>query len=412
MVLELLVVAIAVVFSFDFFNGFHDAANAIATVVATKVLTPVKAVGLAAVGNFVGMVFITNAIAETIGKGIIDTRVLGVGSGTLTDPQILHSMAIIMGGVLGAIAWDILTWLWGLPVSSSHALIGGIVGSTSLAAGVGAVLLPTAENMILFLGLTGSVFGVGVAAFVAWSWRAKRPLTLGTTLLAGLIAGLLPSVFLGRILLRGLVQIVVYMVAAPLVGLIAAFGLALLLIRLFRKSTPSRVNHEFRRLQLVSSFFYSVTHGTNDAQKGMGIITLLLIVFAIGPPLGPPAGEFRVPFWVILGAHASISLGTFFGGWRIVRTMSQRVTALRPWQGFAAETGGGIALVGTAIAGIPVSTTHVIASAIMGVGATKRLSAVRWGVARRIFWAWIITIPASAAVGMAAYAAIRLALGL
>ncbi len=412
MVLELLAIAIAIVFSFDFFNGFHDAANAIATVVATKVLTPVKAVGLAAVGNFVGMVFITNAIAETIGKGIIDTRVLGVGSGTLTDPQILHSMAIIMGGVLGAIAWDILTWLWGLPVSSSHALIGGIVGSTSLAAGVGAVLLPSAENMILFLGLTGSVFGVGVAAFVAWSWRAKRPLTLGTTLLAGLIAGLLPSVFLGRILLRGLVQIVVYMVAAPLVGLIAAFGLALLLIRLFRKSTPSRVNHEFRRLQLVSSFFYSVTHGTNDAQKGMGIITLLLIVFAIGPPLGPPAGEFRVPFWVILGAHASISLGTFFGGWRIVRTMSQRVTALRPWQGFAAETGGGIALVGTAIAGIPVSTTHVIASAIMGVGATKRLSAVRWGVARRIFWAWIITIPASAAVGMAAYAAIRLALGL
>ena len=411
MVLELLVVAIAIVFSFDFFNGFHDAANAIATVVATKVLTPVKAVGLAAVGNFVGMVFITNAIAETIGKGIIDTRVLGVGSGTLTDPQILHSMAIIMGGVLGAIAWDILTWLWGLPVSSSHALIGGIVGSTSLAAGVGAVLLPSAENMILFLGLTGSVFGVGVAAFVAWSWRAKRPLTLGTTLLAGLIAGLLPSVFLGRILLRGLVQIVVYMVAAPLVGLIAAFGLALLLIRLFRKSTPSRVNHEFRRLQLVSSFFYSVTHGTNDAQKGMGIITLLLIVFAIGPPLGPPAGEFRVPFWVILGAHASISLGTFFGGWQIVRTMSQRVTALRPWQGFAAETGGGIALVGTAIAGIPVSTTHVIASAIMGVGATKRLSAVRWGVARRIFWAWIITIPASAAVGMAAYAAIRLILG-
>ncbi|HYU06484.1 MAG TPA: inorganic phosphate transporter, partial [Thermoplasmata archaeon] len=213
------------------------------------------------------------------------------------------------------------------------------------------------------------------------------------------------------ILLKGLVQIVVYMVAAPLVGLLFAFGLALLVIRAFRRSTPSRVNHEFKRLQLVSSFFYSVTHGTNDAQKGMGIITLILVVAAIGPPWGPPTGEFHVPFWVILGAHASISLGTFFGGWRIVRTMSQRVTALRPWQGFSAETGGGIALASTALAGIPVSTTHVIASAIMGVGATKRLSAVRWGVARRIVWAWIITIPASAGVGMAAYAVLRLAFG-
>ena len=201
------------------------------------------------------------------------------------------------------------------------------------------------------------------------------------------------------------------MVAAPLVGLLFAFGLALLVIRLFRRFTPTRVNHEFRRLQLVSSFFYSVTHGTNDAQKGMGIITLILVVAAINPPWGPPSGEFHVPFWVILGAHASISLGTLFGGWRIVRTMSQRVTALRPWQGFSAETAGGIALASTALAGIPVSTTHVIASAIMGVGATKRLSAVRWGVARRIVWAWIITIPVSAGIGMAAYAALRLAFG-
>ena len=407
----LLAVAVAVVFSFDFFNGFHDAANAIATVVATKVLTPTRAVGLAAVGNFVGMVFITNAIAETIGKGIIDTRLLGVGTGTLTEAQVVHSIAIIMGGVVGAIVWDILTWIWGLPTSSSHALIGGLVGSTILAGGIRSVLLPEVASMILFLELTGVAFAIGVGVLVLWGWRTKRPATLGMLLLGGLLAGLLPSIVLGRILLRGLVQIVVYMVAAPLVGLIAAFGLAVLLIRLFRKSTPSKVNHEFKRLQLVSSFFYSVTHGTNDAQKGMGIITLLLVVAAIAPPWGPPTGEFHVPFWVILGAHASISMGTLFGGWRIVRTMSQRVTALRPWQGFAAETGGGIALASTAVAGIPVSTTHVIASAIMGVGATKRLSAVRWGVARRIFWAWIITIPASAGVGMAAYAAFRIFLG-
>ena len=372
-------------------------------------LTPTRAVGLAAIGNFVGMVFITNAIAETIGKGIIDTRLLGVGTGSLTETQVIHSIAIIMGGVVGAIVWDLLTWLWGLPTSSSHALIGGLIGSTILAGGIAAVLLPETANMILFLELTAAAFSIGIGVLVLWGWRTKRPMTPGVLIVGGLVAGLLPSIVLGRVLLRGLVQIVVYMVAAPLVGLIAAFGLAVLLIRLFRKSTPTKVNHEFKRLQLVSSFFYSVTHGTNDAQKGMGIITLLLVVAAIGPPWGPPSGQFHVPFWVILGAHASISMGTLFGGWRIVRTMSQRVTALRPWQGFAAETGGGIALASTALAGIPVSTTHVIASAIMGVGATRRLSAVRWGVARRIFWAWIITIPASAGFGMVAYAVIRLA---
>src|SRR6267143_988160 len=374
----LILVAILVVFSFDFFNGFHDAANAIATIVATKVLTPTKAVAMAACGNFVGMVFITNAIAETIGKGIIDTNVLGVNALPLSQTAFLHSMAIIMGGVIGAIAWDLITWVWGLPTSSSHALIGGL----------------------------------GAASFFAYDViiRRHRP-TLGTTILAGLLAGLLPAVILGKILLKGLVQIVVYMVAAPLVGLVFAFGLALVVIRLFRRHTPTRVNHEFKRLQLVSSFFYSVTHGTNDAQKGMGIITLILVVAAIGPPGGPPSGQFAVPFWVIVGAHESISFGTFFGGWRIVRTMSQRVTHLRPWQGFSAETGGGIALASSALAGIPVSTTHVIASAIMGVGATRRLSAVRWGVARRIFWAWIITIPASAGVGIVAYAALRLMFG-
>jgi len=387
---ELIVVAILVVFSFDFFNGFHDAANAIATVVATKVLTPTKAVGLAAVGNFVGMAFITNAIAETIGKGIIDPSVLGVGSVPSSDAQFLHTLAIIMGGVLGAIVWDLLTWFWGLPTSSSHALIGGLVGSAILAGGVQAILFPSAGNMLLFLELTFIAFAAGAVTVLLWGLAREDSPTLGIVILAGLVSGLFPAIILARILLKGLVQIVVYMVAAPLVGLLFAFGLALLVIRLFRRFTPTRVNHEFRRLQLVSSFFYSVTHGTNDAQKGMGIITLILVVAAINPPWGPPSGEFHVPFWVILGAHASISLGTLFGGWRIVRTMSQRVTALRPWQGFSAETAGG---------GIPVSTTHVIASAIMGVGATKRLSAVRWGVARRIVWAWIITIPVSAGSG-------------
>src|SRR5256885_11842906 len=281
----ILVVAILVVFSFDFFNGFHDAANAIATIVATKVLTPTKAVAMAAAGNFVGMVFITNAIAETIGKGIIDTNVLGVNALPLSQAAFLHSMAIIMGGVVGAIVWDLITWLWGLPTSSSHALIGGIVGAAALAAGPGSILLPTATNMLLFVSVTGMAFVLGSASFFAYGViiRRNRP-TLGWVILAGLLTGLLPAVILGRILLKGVVQIVVYMVAAPLVGLVFAFGLALVVIRLFRRHTPTKVNHEFKRLQLVSSFFYSVTHGTNDAQKGMGIITLILIIASIGPP--------------------------------------------------------------------------------------------------------------------------------
>ncbi|HVG37288.1 MAG TPA: inorganic phosphate transporter, partial [Thermoplasmata archaeon] len=234
----ILIVAILVVFSFDFFNGFHDAANAIATIVATKVLTPTKAVAMAAAGNFVGMVFITNAIAETIGKGIIDTNVLGVNALPLSEAAFYHSMAIIMGGVVGAIVWDLVTWLWGLPTSSSHALIGGIIGSTVLAVGPGAVLLPSTTNMLLFVFVTGMAFVLGAASFFAYDViiRRHRP-TLGTTILAGLLVGLLPAVILGKILLKGLVQIVVYMVAAPLVGLTFAFGLALVVIRLFRRHT-------------------------------------------------------------------------------------------------------------------------------------------------------------------------------
>ena len=404
MVIELVVPAILVVFAFDFFNGFHDAANAIATVVATKVLTPMRAVAMAAVGNFVGMVFITNAIAETVGKGIVDPSVF-------TNAAFPHAMAILMAGVLGAIAWDLVTWWWGLPTSSSHALIGGLIGSTVLAGGGGAVLLPAWDNTAMFLLLTGVAFGGGVIGAISYAiFRRERP-TLGTLLIAGLFVGLLPSLVFGRLLLKGIVQVVVFMVAAPLVGLLFAFFFTLIVMRLGRHAPPSKINHEFKRLQLLSSFFYSVTHGTNDAQKGMGIVTLVLIVATIGPPWGPAAGQFHVPFWVILGAHASISFGTLFGGWRIVRTMAQRVTHLRPYQGFCAETGGGLALAGTALAGIPVSTTHVISSAIMGVGATRRLSAVRWGVARRIVGAWVFTIPASAGMAMLVYGALRVAFG-
>src|SRR2546425_394031 len=396
---------------FDFFNGFHDAANGIATVVARKVLTPTRAVAMAAVGNFVGMVFITNAIAETIGKGIVDTSVFLPHPPPLAGAEFLHAMTIILAGVLGAIVWDIVTWWWGLPTSSSHALIGGLIGSTILAGGASSVLMPSQESLIRFFELTGIAFLAGVAVLLAFSIARNEPVTLGALLLAGLFAGLLPSIVLGKIYLKGLVQIVVFMVAAPFIGLMFAFLFTLIVMRLGRRTPPSKVNHLFKRLQLVSSFFYSVTHGTNDAQKGMGMITLILLVAALGPPWGPPTGEFHVPFWVIVGAHASISLGTFFGGWRIVRTMSQRVTALRPWQGFSAETGGGKAPPPPALARVPGSTTPVIATAVLGGGGAKRPLAGRWGVARRLLWAWIITIPVSAGVGMGANAALRLAFG-
>ena len=296
MVVEIVAFAVVIVFAFDFFNGFHDAANAIATVVATKVLTPTRAVAMAALGNFVGMVFITNAIAETIGKGIVDTSVFLPHAPPLSGSEFLHAMVIILAGVLGAIVWDLITWWWGLPTSSSHALIGGLIGSTILAGGTSAVLMPSQENLLRFLELTLVAFLAGVAAILAISIVKKVPATFGEMILAGLFAGLLPSIVLGKIYLKGLVQIVVFMVAAPFIGLMFAFLFTLIVMRVGRHSPPSKVNHLFKRLQLVSSFFYSVTHGTNDAQKGMGIVTLILLVAAIGPPWGPPAGEFHVPF--------------------------------------------------------------------------------------------------------------------
>ncbi|TMK43185.1 MAG: hypothetical protein E6G55_12680, partial [Actinobacteria bacterium] len=288
-VLEIIAFAVVTVFLFDFFNGFHDAANAIATVVATKVLTPTRAVGMAAVGNFVGMVFITNAIAETIGKGIVDTAVFLPHAPPLTGPEFLHAMVIILAGVFGAIAWDLITWWWGLPTSSSHALIGGLIGSTVLAGGAGAILMPSGENLLRFFELTGVAFLAGVAVLLAVSISRNESASIGAIVLAGLFAGLLPSIVLGKIYLKGLVQIVVFMVAAPFIGLMFAFLFTLIVMRLGRRSPPSKVNHLFKRLQLVSSFFYSVTHGTNDAQKGMRMITLVLLVAAIGPPWGPPA---------------------------------------------------------------------------------------------------------------------------
>jgi inorganic phosphate transporter, PiT family len=298
--------AIAASLFFDFVNGFHDSANAIATVVGTRVLKPLHAVSIAAVANFTGPFVFGTAIAATVGKGII-------------QPE-LSSVYVILAGLIGAIIWNLITWYFGIPSSSSHALIGGLVGSALAAGGIEAI-----------------IFG-------------------------------------------GIEKTVIFMVVSPTLGFVVAFAFAIAIMYYLRKSKPMLVNRIFGKLQIGSSIFFSLTHDANDGQKTMGVITALLIAGGF-----LDSESFVVPIWVVLGAAVAIAVGTFLGGWRIVKTMAFRLTELRPYQGFCAETAGGAILTSMAWLGIPVSTTHAISGAIMGVGATKRLSAVRWGLENDLF---------------------------
>jgi len=326
--LTLVAFIVVVALIFDFINGFHDAANSIATVVSTRVLTPLQAVVWAAFFNFVAAFGFGVQVATTVGKGVVTPAVV--------------DQWVILAGLAGAIAWDLITWYWGLPTSSSHALIGGFAGAAVVKAG----------------------FGSLVAA--------------------------------------GLIKIGVFMILAPLIGLAVGFALMVLTINVFKNETPGRVDKIFRRGQLLSAAAYSLGHGTNDAQKTMGIIAVLLFT------TGHLGREFYVPFWVVLAAHAAMGLGTMAGGWRIVKTMGMRITKLRPVGGFCAEAAGALTLIGTAIGGIPVSTTQTISGSIMGVGAIQRFSAVRWGVAGRILTAWLLTIPASAMIAAGTWLLLRL----
>ena len=319
------IVVLALVF--DFTNGFHDAANSIATVVSTRVLTPRMAVIWAAFFNFVAFLVFQTAVANTVGK--------------IVDPSVV-SEAVIFAGLVGAIAWNFLTWWLGLPTSSSHALIGGFAGAGVAKAGFGVLDASSLEKTILFIPLS------------------------------------------------------------PLLGMSLGFLLMLASMWIFRRSSPARVDGLFRRLQLLSAAAFSLGHGGNDAQKTMGIIAALLV--GSGYLQLEANGDLPVPLWVVLSAHAAIALGTLSGGWRIVKTLGQRITDLKPVGGFSAETAAACSLYLATFLGIPVSTTHTITGAIVGVGATRRLSAVRWGVARRIVWAWILTIPAAAAIAAVTYA--------
>ena len=324
--LTLVVIVILIALIFDFINGFHDAANSIATVVSTRVLTPRFAVMWAAFFNFVAAFGFGTHVAKTMGKGMIHIEVV--------------NEYVILSGLIGAIVWDLITWYFGLPTSSSHALIGGYAGAAVARAGFSAII---------------------------------------------------PS---------GWVKTLLFIVLSPILGGLLGFWLMVLILWMFRHSTPSLIDKYFGKLQLLSAGLYSLGHGTNDAQKTMGIIAGLL--YATGH-----LKTFFIPFWVILTCHAAIALGTMSGGWRIVKTMGQRITKLKPVGGFCAETAGAITLLGTAFAGIPVSTTHTITGAIMGVGATRRLSAVRWGVANTILWAWVLTIPLSALIAAITYAIVN-----
>jgi PiT family inorganic phosphate transporter len=318
-----LVLIIGLALAFDFINGFHDSANSIATVVSTRVLSPRAAVIWAAFFNFIAFMIFDLHVANTMGKGIINPAIV--------DRQ------IIIATLIGASAWDLITWYWGLPTSSSHALIGGFIGS--------------------------ALVKVGTEALV----------------------------------MKGITKTLSFMIVAPIMGLSMGLLLGMIVYRLFRRFSPNQVDHLFRKGQLVSAALYSLGHGGNDAQKTMGIITVLL--FSAGL-LGP---TFHVPTWVVLSCHAAMGLGTLFGGWRIVKTMGQKVAQLKPVDGFCAETSGALTLFIASRFGIPVSTTHTITGAIMGVGSLRRFSAVRWGVAGQVIWAWILTIPASASIAAASY---------
>ena len=314
------IILIALVF--DFLNGFHDAANSIATVVSTRVMSPRAAVMWAAFFNFAALFVFGLGVAKTLGKGMIDLNVV--------------TQEVVLAALLGAIFWNLITWYYGIPVSSSHALIGGYAGAAIAKAGYGAI--------------------------IASGWT----------------------------------KTLMFIVLSPLIGALLGFTLMVSVTWIFRRWHPYTLDTLFRRLQLLSAALFSLSHGGNDAQKTMGIITSLLVASG-------HLAKFEGPFWVAFLAHAAIGLGTMFGGWRIVKTMGTKITKLQPFGGFCAETSGAISIGLATFGGIPVSTTHTITGAIMGVGATKRVSAVRWGLAGRIVWAWILTIPASAAVAGMSY---------
>ncbi len=321
--MSFLYIVIALVLIFDFINGFHDSANSIATVVSTKVLSPFAAVSMAAFFNFIAFLIFPLKVAATMGKGVI-------------NPDVIN-LTVIASALVAAIGWNLATWWLGLPSSSSHTLVGGLVG----------------------------------AAVAATGW--------------------------GSVVMAGVIKIIIFIVIAPLLGMLISFFISAVVIWLARKQSPAGIDKHFRRLQLLSAASFSLGHGGNDAQKSMGIIWVALIISGLATK------DDKIALWIVLSCQAAIAFGTLLGGWRIVKTMGQKITKLKPFEGFCAETAGALTLFGATHFGIPVSTTHTITGAIIGAGARKGVSAVKWGVTTNIFWAWLLTIPVSAVFSAVVY---------
>lgn len=311
-IFALVVIVITLAILFDFFNGFHDSANSIATIVVTKTLSPFQALLLASTANFIGYFTFGTAVAKMIGKGVVNSDFI--------------TLQVLLSALLGAVIWNIITWLLGLPTSSSHALVGGLIGSAIAAAGLKAIVF------------------------------------------------------------AGVFKIVLFIAVAPILGMIGAMIFTILIMHIFKKVRPSKAKPIFKYMQIVSASFYSIGHGTNDAQKSMGIIAIALVA-------GGYKQEFTIDNWIALSCYAAMGIGTMFGGWRIVKTMGTKITKITAMEGFCAESSSAIVLMGTQHFGIPVSTTHVIAGSIMGVGAVEGAASVRWVTARKILWAWVLTIP-------------------
>ena len=336
--LILVALIIAVALAFDYINGFHDAANSVATIIATRVLSPLQAVAWAAFWNFIAAFAFETGVASTVGKGMVDLKIV--------------TPYVILAGLIGAITWDLITWYFGLPTSSSHALLGGYGGAA----------------------------------------MAKVAMTIGV------------SHIFEALVIDGWIRTIAFIVISPLLGMVLAYLLMIVIFWIFRRASPSKMDNWFRMLQLLSSAVFSFAHGTNDAQKTMGIITGVLVTAGY-------LNTFVVPVPVIFAAHLAIGLGTLSGGWKIIRTMGGRLTRLKPRGGFSAETAAAMSILFATYLKMPVSTTHVIAGAIVGVGSIQRLKAVRWGLATNIIWAWVMTIPASALVGAVVMFFIQLAIG-